>query len=64
MMSLCINLFLDSAGVGRTGTFITIDQVLEQVEGDGVVGIPGVIQSIRQQRMKMVQTAVCQNITV
>ena len=48
-----------SAGIGRTGTFITIDRVLEQIERENVVDIPGVIQSIRQQRMKMVQTVVC-----
>ena len=48
-----------SAGIGRTGTFITIDHVLEQIERENVVDIPGVIQSIRQQRMKMVQTVVC-----
>ena len=48
-----------SAGVGRTGTFITIDHVLEQVKKENVVDIPGVIGKIRQQRTKMVQTAVC-----
>ena len=47
-----------SAGVGRTGTFITIDHVLEQRETEGVVDIPGVIQRLRQQRTKMVQTLV------
>ena len=47
-----------SAGVGRTGTFITIDHVLEQVEKEGVVDIAGVINKIRQQRMKLVQTVV------
>ena len=47
-----------SAGVGRTGTFITIDHVLEQVQKEGVVNIPGAITRIRQQRMKMVQTVV------
>ena len=51
--------FPSSAGVGRTGTFITIDHVLEQIEKEGVVDIPGVIQKIREQRMKMVQTVVC-----
>ena len=49
---------LESAGVGRTGTFITIDHVLEQVEKEGVVDIPGVINKIRIQRMKLVQTVV------
>ena len=35
-----------SAGVGRTGTFITIDIVLEKIVGEGTVDIPGVIQNI------------------
>ena len=52
-------MYTASAGVGRTGTFITIDHVLEQIGGEGVVDVPGVIQRIRQQRMKMVQTVVC-----
>ena len=50
---------ISSAGVGRTGTFITIDHVLEQVGKEGVVDIPGVINNIRHQRMKLVQTVVC-----
>ena len=49
---------LCSAGVGRTGTFITIDHVLEQREKEEVVDIAGVIQRLRQQRTKIVQTAV------
>ena len=55
-----------SAGVGRTGTFITIDNVLEQVSKEGVVDISGTVIKIRQQRMKMVQTVVrtCVNSTV
>ena len=48
-----------SAGVGRTGTFITIDHILEQAGKEGVVNIPGVINNIRHQRMKLVQTVVC-----
>ena len=44
--------------MGRTGTFITIDQGLEQVGKEGVVDIPGVINNIRHQRMKLVQTVV------
>ena len=53
-----IKVFVFSAGVGRTGTFITIDHVLEQVEKEVVVDIPGVINKIRTQRMKLVQTVV------
>ena len=53
-------IFLSSAGVGRTGTFVTIDCVLEQTEKQGMVNIPGVIQKIRKQRVNMVQTVVCE----
>ena len=49
-----------SAGVGRTGTFIVIDNILEQIEKEQVVDIPGAITKIRQKRMKMVQTHVSQ----
>ena len=51
-------LFKCSAGVGRTGTFIVIDNVLEQIEKEQVVDIPGAITKVRQRRMKMVQTHV------
>ena len=49
---------LPSAGVGRTGTFICIDNVLEQIKKEKVVDISGAINKMRHQRMKMVQTAV------
>ncbi|CAI8010577.1 Receptor-type tyrosine-protein phosphatase alpha [Geodia barretti] len=45
-----------SAGVGRTGTLITIDCVLEQLQEEKVVDIAGVIIHLRTQRMKMVQS--------
>ena len=55
---LLLLLLYYSAGVGRTGTFITIDHILEQREEEGVIDIPGVIQNLRQQRTKIVQTVV------
>ena len=47
-----------SAGVGRTGTFIAMDIALEQAKKEGVVDIAGIVNRLRQQRMKMVQTLV------
>ena len=47
-----------SAGVGRTGTFITLDITLEQVNNEGKVDIGGIVTRLRQQRTQMVQTEV------
>ena len=47
-----------SAGVGRTGTFIAVDLALEQARKEGVVDIAGIVNRLRQQKMKMVQTLV------
>ena len=55
-MILCWMYFF-SAGVGRTGTYITLDNVFDQIEA-GLVDIDGVIVKARKQRMKMVQTKV------
>ena len=47
-----------SAGVGRTGTFIAVDIALEQAKKEGLVDIAGIVNRLRKQRMKMVQTLV------
>ena len=47
-----------SAGAGRTGTFIALDMALEQADMEGFVDIAGIINRLRQQRPKMVQTKV------
>ena len=47
-----------SAGVGRTGTYISLDNVLDRIEAEGLVDIDEAIVKMRNQRMKMVQTKV------
>ena len=47
-----------SAGVGRSGTYITLDNALDQIEAKSLVDIDVVIVKARNQRMKMVQTKV------
>ncbi|XP_070562395.1 receptor-type tyrosine-protein phosphatase alpha-like [Ptychodera flava] len=44
-----------SAGVGRTGTFITIDSMLEMAEAEGQVDIFNFVKKARHDRMHFVQ---------
>ena len=44
--------------MGRTGAFIAIDIALEQAAKEGMVDIARIVCRMRDQRMKMVQTAV------
>nr|XP_014347810.1 PREDICTED: receptor-type tyrosine-protein phosphatase C [Latimeria chalumnae] len=44
-----------SAGVGRTGTYIGIDAMMEGLEAEGVVDVYGYIVKLRRQRCLMVQ---------
>ncbi|XP_072172627.1 receptor-type tyrosine-protein phosphatase T-like [Diadema setosum] len=46
-----------STGVGRTGTFITLDAMLDQAEKEGVVDVYSFVKNMREQRIKMVQVA-------
>ncbi|XP_038066628.1 uncharacterized protein LOC119736684 [Patiria miniata] len=45
-----------SAGVGRTGTFITLDSMLEMAEAEGQVDVLKFVRDMRNQRFLMVQT--------
>ena len=47
-----------SAGVGRTGTFILLDTVMQQIKNEGTLSIYNVLKNVRAQCMKMVQTKV------
>ncbi|XP_029939282.1 receptor-type tyrosine-protein phosphatase C isoform X2 [Salarias fasciatus] len=44
-----------SAGVGRTGTYISIDAMMEGLEAEGRVDIYGYVVRLRKQRCLMVQ---------
>ncbi|KAG7216988.1 hypothetical protein INR49_001642 [Caranx melampygus] len=48
-----------SAGIGRTGTILVIDMILETIDTQGLdcdIDIPKYIQMVREQRSGMVQT--------
>ena len=47
-----------SAGVGRTGTFITLDYMLERIKAEKTINIYEYISELRKQRVLMVQTVV------
>ncbi|XP_056280554.1 receptor-type tyrosine-protein phosphatase beta isoform X2 [Pseudoliparis swirei] len=47
-----------SAGVGRTGTFIALDRVLQQLDSKGTVDLYGCVFDLRLHRQHMVQTEV------
>lgn len=47
-----------SAGVGRTGTIIALDVLLQQLDKKGAVDINGYVHKMRLNRPHMVQTEV------
>ena len=52
--------FLFSAGVGRTGVFIAIDKILDDLDDEYETNIDvfGFVEEMRSRRINMVQTAV------
>ena len=47
-----------SAGVGRTGTFIVMDTMLQRMKKENTLDIYNFLRQIRHQRLKLVQTQV------
>uniref|UniRef100_A0A3B3TP75 protein-tyrosine-phosphatase n=1 Tax=Poecilia latipinna TaxID=48699 RepID=A0A3B3TP75_9TELE len=47
-----------SAGVGRTGTFVALDRVLQQLDSKGGIDLYGCVFDLRLHRQHMVQTEV------
>ena len=47
-----------SAGVGRTGTFITLDSMLERIKVEKTINIYEFVSGLRKQRVLMVQAVV------
>ncbi|KAH9383056.1 hypothetical protein HPB48_023778 [Haemaphysalis longicornis] len=45
-----------SAGIGRTGAYILLDNLLEQADVEGVVDVVGQLAAMRQNRMNVVET--------
>lgn len=50
--------FFSSAGVGRTGTFIALDRILQQLDSKDTVDIYAAVHDLRLHRVHMVQTEV------
>lgn len=48
--------YFDSAGVGRSGTFIALDRILQQIQVTDHVDIFGIVWAMRKERVWMVQT--------
>lgn len=51
-------LFVFSAGVGRSGTYIALDSLLQQGKALGRINVFEFVKQMREERMTMIQTLV------
>ena len=49
---------MSRAGVGRTGTYIAIDAMIEKIQREGKVNVHSFVADMRRERYSMVQTVV------
>lgn len=52
----CMFSQISSAGIGRTAVFIGLCMAVEQVKREQSVDLVSIVNKLRQQRMKMIQT--------
>ena len=55
----CLMLFFHSAGVGRTGTFIAVDAMMQRLKEKDDLDIYNFVTQMRTKRTFMVQNLVC-----
>ena len=60
----CWVLFFHSAGVGRTGTFIAVDAMMQRLKEKDDLDIYNFVTQMRTKRTFMVQNLVCMYITI
>ena len=57
MIHITCNIY-NSAGIGRTGTYIALDALYENGQETGFVDVKEFTEMMRQNRMNMIQTVV------
>ncbi len=64
MYDLWLHFLHFSAGVGRTGTFIALDYLLDKAKEEGILDIYGLTFAMRRDRVNMIQTVVSSGLII